>query len=185
MILGLDVSTSITGVVLIEGMGFENIKFIDHIDFKKCEDLWQKVDHAREFLIDVKEKHGNPDHVYIEESLMAFRPGLSSAATISTLLKFNALVSYSCREIFGFNPKFIASVSARKKCGIKINKQDKRPAKEQVFEWAANGALKDVDWPKKKNGMPKDWSKDATDAYVVALAGWITEMNVDHQTNVV
>lgn len=185
IVLGLDVSTSITGVALLQGTSHDDLKFIDHMNFKNCVDLWQKVDFARQFLIDVKTKFGTPDHIYVEESLMAFRPGLSSAATIATLLKFNALVSYSCREIFGIDPKFIASVTARKKCGFKMNKADTKSGKDQVFEWACKGPLSHIDWPKKKNGDPKDWAKDATDAYVVGLAGFIVESELDRGAGVV
>lgn len=184
IILGLDISTSITGVSLVNGLMHEGVVLVDHMDFKGCDDMWQKADFARKFLLNIKEKYGTPDHIYVEESLMAFRSGLSSAATIATLLKFNALVSYMCRDIFGKDPKFIASVTARKRCGIKINKLDSRPGKEQVFEWASNGPLSKISWPKKKSGQPKDWAKDATDAYVVGLAGFITETNCDHAVNV-
>jgi hypothetical protein len=34
----------------------------------------------------------------------------------------------------------------------------------------AKNDLKDFSWPKKKSGKIVDWSRDATDAYVIAKA---------------
>lgn len=182
-VLGLDVSTSITGVCLLEKVDGEDprILLIDHVDFKSCDGFWEKADLARDFfesqklLALVGEKL---DAVFIEESLQSFRTGLSSAATITTLAKFNSLVSYFARQKFKMDPHYIAATSARKLCGIKVQKTAVcgKNAKEQTFEWASNGPLKEVKWPLKKNGQPKDWSRDATDAYVIARAG-ITQLS--------
>jgi hypothetical protein len=57
--------------------------------------------------------------------------GRSSSHTISTLTKFNGIVSWLCYEEFGIKPEYIPAISARKKCGITIKKGEK--AKEQVL----------------------------------------------------
>lgn len=175
-VLGLDVSTSITGVCVLEKTDDEpNIILLDHIDFKECKTFWEKVDKARSFFSskDFSSATKGIDGVFIEESLQSFRTGMSSAATITTLAKFNSLVSYFARETFSMDPNYIAATSARKLCGIKVQKTAivGKNAKEQTFEWAMNGPLQHVKWPLKKNGQPKDWSRDATDAYVIARAG--------------
>jgi hypothetical protein len=110
--------------------------------------------------------------VYLEEPLMGFRTGMSSAATITTLMRFNGIVSYISRGIFGVDPQYIASSTARKSCGIKLQKTSVAGinGKEQVFRYMSENDLKHVVWPKKKNGEPVDWSRDATDAYVIARA---------------
>lgn len=174
-VLGLDISTSTTGICILETKEKEvepDLILLDKIEFKNCKTFWEKVDLAREYISSksFEKKSLNLDEIFIEESLQSFRTGMSSAATITTLAKFNSLLSYFVREKFNKDPHFLAAVSARKLCGIQILKNGKS-AKEQTFDWAAAGPLKDYPWPLKKNGFPKDWSKDATDAYVIARAG--------------
>jgi hypothetical protein len=45
--------------------------------------------------------------------------------------------------------------------------------KEQVFKYMAEHDLQHVQWPLKKNGSAVDWSRDATDSYVIARAASI------------
>ena len=176
-ILGLDISTSITGISVLELDDNKNVNIllIDKIEFKNCKTFWEKVDLAKNYFDskDFESATQNLDKIIVEESLQSFRSGMSSALTITTLSKFNSVVSYLAREKFKKDPEYISATSARKLCGIKIQKTSLigKNAKEQTFEWAINGPLKHVNWPLKKNGQPKDWSKDATDAYVVALSG--------------
>ena len=60
------------------------------------------------------------EKIYIEESLQAFRPGLSSAQVILTLGRFNGIVSWICYKVFGFEPQYIGATTARKALGIKV-----------------------------------------------------------------
>ena len=176
-ILGLDVSTSVTGISIldvdaaVDDKG-SHITFIDRIEYKKCKTLWEKADCTSSYLQSVKEKFPGSYKVYLEEPLMGFRTGMSSAATITTLMRFNGIVSYISRGIFGVDPQYIASASARKSCGIKLQKTAVAGinGKEQVFRYMSEHDLKHVEWPKKKNGESVDWSRDATDAYVIARA---------------
>lgn len=177
-ILGLDISTSITGISVLEftkGDVEPKIILIDKIEFKTCKTFWEKVDYAKmyfsskEFEIATKDL----DHIFVEESLQSFKSGMSSALTLTTLTKFNSLLSYLVREKFKMDPEFVSAISARKQCGIKIQRTliIGKNAKEQTFEWAMNGPLKHVNWPLKKSGKPQDWSRDATDAFIIALSG--------------
>ena len=61
-----------------------------------------------------------PTHVFIEENLQSFRSGFSSAQTLSTLARFNGMVSQVCYSEFGIIPEYINVNSARKNLGIKI-----------------------------------------------------------------
>lgn len=175
LILGLDVSTSVTGVCIlnrnipVNELG-SHILHLDRIEFKKCKTLWEKADVVANELSFLLQKHPGKYTVCLEEPLMGFRTGMSSAATITTLMRFNGIVSYISREIFGVDPEYIASSSARKLCGIKMQKTSVAGinGKEQVFKYMSENDLKHVQWPLKKNGVPVDWSRDATDAYVVA-----------------
>ncbi len=176
-IIGLDVSTSVTGVSILDANkagddSGSHIIYLDRIEYKKCNTLWDKADFTSRSLGDLKNKFPGDYKVYLEEPLMGFRAGMSSAATITTLMRFNGIVSYISRGIFGVDPQYIASSTARKSCGIKLQKTSIAGinGKEQVFRYMSENDLKHVVWPKKKNGEPVDWSRDATDAYVIARA---------------
>lgn len=184
IILGLDVSTSCTGVCIVnsdvlpddEG---SHILVLEAIEFKGCTTLWDKADVVAEYLADVvrgsfKDRSRMPtcpDRIVLEEPLMGFRPGMSSAQTISTLMRFNGIVSYIARNTFKAEPEYIGSAHARKLCGIKLQRTALGgPQKEQVFAHMAARDLKHVVWPVKKSGKTVDWSRDACDAYVIARA---------------
>ena len=178
LILGLDVSTSTTGVCVLDpdvspdDKG-SHILILDKIDFKKCKTFWEKADLVESVLTDIAHQKKMSLTVFaLEEPLLGFQKGMSSAATITTLMRFNGIVSYIGRKILGVEPTYISSASARKLCGIKMQRTSVAGmnGKEQVFKYMSENDLKHVDWPKKKSGEPVDWSRDATDAYVIARA---------------
>lgn len=177
LILGLDVSTSVTGVCIVDPQvttmnAGSHIVFLDRIEFKKCKTLWDKADVVAIELLKLSNSYPGKYQVALEEPLLGFRTGMSSAATITTLMRFNGIVSYISREIFKVDPEYIPSSSARKLCGIKMQKTSVAgmSGKEQVFKYMSENDLKHVEWPKKKNGCAVDWSRDSTDAYVIARA---------------
>jgi len=181
LILGLDVSTSVTGVCIIDPGTLSDdrgshILHLDRIEFKKCKTLWEKADTVAVELSNLLEKYPGAYRVALEEPLMGFQKGMSSAATITTLMRFNGITSYISREIFKVDPEYIASSSARKLCGIKVQRTSiaGMSGKEQVFKYMAKHDLKHVQWPLKKNGSPVDWSRDATDSYVIAKAALVS-----------
>jgi hypothetical protein len=176
-ILGLDVSTSVTGVCILDTRIIPNdsgshITHLDRVEFKRCKTLWDKADLIAFEFYELLKKHPGNYRVALEEPLMGFRTGMSSAATITTLMRFNGIVSYISREIFKVDPEYIAASSARKLCGIKMQKTSVAgmSGKEQVFKYMSEHDLKHVQWPTKKNGCAVDWSRDATDAFVIARA---------------
>lgn len=190
IILGLDVSTSVTGVCVIDSdvqpdAAGSHILLLDRIEFKKCKTLWDKADTVSRYLDDLirgsfdddDKKHLLgicPDRIVLEEPLMGFRPGMSSAQTITTLMRFNGIVSYIARRTFKQDPEYINAPHARKLCGIKLQKTAiGGPQKEQVFAHMAANDLQHVRWPVKKSGQAADWSRDATDAYVIARAAQV------------
>lgn len=182
--MGLDVSTSVTGVCLIDPnsesiIDGAHILHLDRIEFKKCKTLWEKADLVAFSFYELSRKYPGDYSVALEEPLMGFRTGMSSAATITTLMRFNGIVSYIARDIFKVDPRYIASSHARKLCGIKLQKTSIAGinGKEQVFRHMASHDLKHVQWPAKKNGEPADWSRDATDAYVIARAATLEPVN--------
>jgi len=179
LVLGLDVSTSCTGVCVLDPSKStligEHIVFLERIEYKKQKTLWEKADYTARFLEDIRKKYEGDYRFALEEPLLGFRSGMSSAATITTLMRFNGIVSYIGRNIFKIDPTYISSAHARKLCGIKVQRTSiaGMSGKEQVFKFMSENDLKHVVWPSKKNGKPVDWSRDATDAYVIARAACV------------
>lgn len=177
-VLGLDVSTTCTGMCLLDSTvepddKGSHIVLLDKIEFKGCKNIFEKADCVELNLQQQLKKYlGDISGIAIEEPLMGFRTGMSSAATITTLMRFNGIVSYLSRRLIGIDPQYIPSSSARKLCGIKMQKTAiaKMSGKEQVFKYMMEHDLKHISWPKKKNGTDVDWSRDAVDSYVIARA---------------
>lgn len=165
--IGLDVSTTFTGLtVLRDDM---HIELCTAIGFKKCNDVFEKADVIKKALEDLGIQ---PEKFAIEEPLMGFQKGMSSASTITGLFRFNGIVSYIARNVFSKPPVYISATHARKVCGMKMQKTKicGKSQKEQVFEWMQLHDLKSMPWPLKKDGTPKDECRDATDSYVIAKA---------------
>ena len=78
MILGLDISTSITGFTVLneDGSILHNEAII--LTSKKLESFIDKAEAVKKRFIDLKHLY-NINKIFIEQSLSAFRPGLSSA----------------------------------------------------------------------------------------------------------
>jgi len=179
-ILGLDVSTSVVGVSVVNEKAPDdlgtNVLLLDRVEFKgkDGESLWTKADAVRRELSKWVSHIGDfsVDRVIVEEPLMGFRTGMSSAQTITTLMKFNGIVSFIARELTGLDPEYVSSARARKACGVKLQKTSVAgPQKEQVFSHMMAHDLSYMSWVKKKNGADVDWSRDACDAYVIARSG--------------
>ena len=115
MILGLDISTSITGYTILDNSG--NIVVCDHIDLRKEKNFFQKCAAIEGQLAAIRNDYFI-EHIYIEQSLQSFRSGFSSAQTLSLLSKINGIVSWICYNLFGSEPQYLAATSARKSCGI-------------------------------------------------------------------
>ena len=173
-VFALDVSTSIIGLCILDNK--KNILLLDHIDLKKEKDFWKKCDKARIEIVKISKKY-KIDAVAIEESLSKFSRGKSSAGTLILLARFNAVISYICREILNLDPIYIGASDARRLCGIKIQQTQKcgKTAKEQTFEHMSANDLQHIKWPLKKtstnsNFRPKDFCFDRVDAFVIASA---------------
>lgn len=170
MILGLDVSTSITGVCVIDKNS--EILFCESWDTRNKRyfpTLWHKADFIENKLRDLKiRKNFIIEKVYIEESLQMFKSGFSSAKTLAVLSKFNGVISYVCYRVFGVKPEYVAASSARKLCGIKVQRGQK--AKEVVLEHVIKHepGFK-VEYT--KHGNPKSGTHDRSDSIIIARAG--------------
>jgi|TARA_E500000331_G_scaffold351816_1_gene399184 hypothetical protein len=177
--LGLDISTSCTGWCILDHDN--SILDIGYINTSKEKSLFKKAEIVSNHLDTVDEKF-KIDNIFIEENLQSFRSGFSSARTISTLAKFNGIVSFLCFDKFSKEPIFLNVNSARKSLNISIKrkKDGGLPVKEQLLKWAVKNV--DYQWPRKtlKSGprkgldVPDPGSYDMVDAYIVTKAGIIT-----------
>ena len=183
MILGIDISTSITGFAIVAD---DQLVFYDSIDLRKQKDMFDKTIAMKEKLLDLYEMYqcdndssirlGESqfpiEHIYIEQPFTFFNSGGSSAKTMATLQKFNGIVSWLVYELFEIRPKFIGATSARKQAGIKVPRGQK--AKQVVLEHLlkTEPAFK-VEYT--RHGNPKPESFDRADAIIISKAGFSIE----------
>ena len=166
MILGLDVSTSITGATIVDADGIVVVN--ESIDTRKYKSFFLKAEKVRDFLTNASKQY-NIEKVYIEQSLQSFRSGFSSAKTLSTLSRFNGVISWMCYSLWNVEPEYIAATSARKVCGIKVPKGLK--AKPVVLQFVLdNEPTFVIEYT--KHGNPKPDTFDRADSWVVAKAGF-------------
>ena len=173
MILGLDVSTSITGATILDESG--KTLYCEYWDLRNKRlfpDLFAKGEAVRLNLLEIALRpQYEVKEIYIEKSLQSFRPGFSSAKTLSTLAAFNGMVSWIAHRMLGLKPEYIAANSARKLCGIKTGKSKETKLKVLQFVVDNDDGFK-VEYT--KFGNPKPGMTDMADSWVLAKAGLIT-----------
>lgn len=145
MILGVDVSTSITGfAVIAEG----ELVYYDYIDLRKQKGIFAKTLVIKEKIMDIFEMYQCDnstkirfcdvgsifpiEHIYIEQPFTFFNSGGSSAKTMAVLQRFNGIVSWLLYELFEIEPQYVGATAARKRAGIKIPRGQK--AKKVVMK---------------------------------------------------
>jgi len=163
MILGLDISTSIIGVCILKD---DKIVHTDYIDMRKIGSFFEKAQKVETVLKEIKKNH-NIEHIFIEQALMFFRRGGSTAKTMSILQRFNGIVSWQSYQIFNMEPNYVTPISARSKCGIKVARGKK--AKEVVMEHFIKSQEFEIVYT--KFGNVQKYCYDIADAIVVARAG--------------
>ena len=163
MILGLDVSTSIIGVCLFKD---DKVVKADYIDLRKVSGLLHKAQ-AVEDYINNNLQEAQIEHIFIEQALMFFRRGGSTAKTMATLQNFNGVVSWLCFKLLDLEPQYITPISARSKCGIKVPRGKK--AKEVVMEHFLESKEFPIDYT--RYGNVQKYCYDMADAVVGAKAG--------------
>ena len=185
MILGVDVSTSITGFAVVAD---EQLVYYDSIDLRKHKNVFDKTIAIKEKILDLYEMYqlNNDDtssagwgdsvypiqHIYVEQPFTFFNSGGSSGKTMAALQRFNGIVSWLLFEVFEIRPEYIGATSARKQVGIKVPRGQK--AKQVVLEHLleTEPAFK-IEYT--RHGNPKPESYDRADAIVIAKAGWEIE----------
>lgn len=129
--LGLDISTSVVGVCVLDAASGKMLH-LSHQKLTKYTDEYDKADNFDSSWIDLNWKIRK---VYIEEAAKKFSPGFSSADTIMTLGRFNGILSYQVYSWTGIKPVMVNVRSARSRLSIKIDYKDKtKDTKTKVFE---------------------------------------------------
>ena len=171
MILGLDISTSIVGVCVLND---NKIVYTEYIDLRKTGNFFEKARKVEDSLKEIKKNH-NIEHIFIEQALMFFRRGGSTAKTMSVLQRFNGIVSWQCYQLFDMEPNYVTPISARSKCGIKVARGKK--AKEVVMEHFIESQEFEIIYT--RHGNVQKYCYDIADAIIVARAG--TKIILDKQ----
>ena len=186
IVLGLDISTSITGYCLMNTelpLG-HRLLVTDGIIISHERDTYTKSVMVRDLFFRLSREH-NIDKIIIEENLQAFRRGLSSARTLSTLARFNGIVSFLAQDVFNVDVTMINVNTARSKVGLKVDRKSDVPIKDQIHEWVKQKEdFVDYEWPTKilKSGPRKGLEVlekkcyDIADAAVVCLSA----MDLEH-----
>ena len=199
--LALDISTQCIGISIIidDGSDYGKIVELTHISpkvsskIKGMEQLFLKKKIFEEFL--VKYKDFGIDYAIVEEPLLRS----NNVLTVSTLLRFNGMVSDCVYNILGIVPNYISSYEAReyafpelmaiRKYGkdenqyplSKIYKEIKDCKlvlfgsypwtidKKTVLQQKVADIFPDIEWLYNKNGVLKKENFDACDSYVAFL----------------
>jgi len=216
IILGIDVSTSCLGVSLAKYDGKEiEILKISHVKpkisrkIKGTEALFLKAKQFKEEFIEKYKNIGLTD-IVIEEPL----PNSQNNNTVTTLLRFNGMISQSIYEATGIVPKYISSYDARKYAFpelMAVRKFNKKG--EQYDETKIKHALKknelvlfgnypwdcqkknilwnkisemfpNIEWQYNKNGELKTENFDASDSLVCVL-GYINKEKYENNIPIV
>jgi Holliday junction resolvasome RuvABC endonuclease subunit len=161
-ILGMDISTSMVGLSIIDGSGKQH--WVGHVDLTKTDDLFKKAGLVRDELQQFK---GQVTQVAIEEPLVMFKAGASSAQVISRLAQFNGMVSMMVYREFGLTPAYYNVNTARSRA-LPKTKFPKGCNRKQVV---LDAVAEKFDWliQLKRTGKPKDYSYDEADSMVIAL----------------
>lgn len=178
MILGLDISTAVVGVALIDD---GELILSTHWDISKTDTLFEKAEMIGSELWQLRE-HGIK-HVFIETALKKFIPGRSRADTIMKLAKFNGIVSWICYETFELEPTYLNVNSARSLYGLSFPRGTKGPQrKKMVIEAVIEKEKTAFKYEMARGGRNfKKGTDDRADAIVIARAGEFVLRNKDNK----
>ena len=179
MILGLDISTTMVGVAVLDEET-KNLIISEHIDLGKLDSTFKKAELVGSELWQIAQQH-NIKYVFIETALKRFIPGKSRADTIIKLAKFNGVVSWLCFDSFGFEPIYINVNTARSLYGLSFPRGTKGPKrKKMVIEAVIEKEKTAFKYEMARGGKNyKKGTDDRADAIVIARAGEFLLRNKD------
>jgi Holliday junction resolvasome RuvABC endonuclease subunit len=165
VILGLDVSTTRIGWAIIN----QKQELIDSGVFKtkKDQSLEERAENLSKNVLEPLSVVHRISEVRVEEPFSMFSGGKTTAKTMSSLQRFNGMVSLLAHQIWDNPPTMVNSRTARARCGIKVPRGTK--AKVVIIEWVDNYYEK-FKVELTRHGNPKPGTDDEADAIVVALS---------------
>lgn len=208
IVLGLDVSTTCTGISIVSdnGEGAPKVELIDKCKFKiptslrgTTDSLFYKSKQFKDLMV-IQHDIGLTD-IVIEEPL----PNSQNRNTLTTLLRFNGMLSQLIFDATGIIPHYISSYDARCYALPELMAVRKFNKKGEVYDYKhIQHALKkseivlfgnypwdcakkdiiwnlisekypDIEWSYNKKGELVKENYDASDALVCAL-GYLTKM---------
>lgn len=168
MILGLDISTTVTGYTILGSDG--SLILCEAWDLRNKRyypSLYSKASFVQKKLKELKQQY-SIEQIYIEEPFVFFRSGGSTAKTMAKLQAFNGILSWLCLDVFDLVPVHISPAKARKLNGIKVSRGQK--AKEVVLDYLLkNEESFTIEYTNR--GNPKPVSYDRADSLIIARAG--------------
>ena len=166
MILGLDISTSVIGIAVLDEdknlMSYDAIKFKSDVSLEERADFLSKEIQTLNTTWRIK-------HVFVEQPFIAFSGGKTTAVTMSKLQRFNGMCCYGLYCIYRNSPTLIQANKARGLVGIKVRRGEK--AKPVVLAWVEENYKDSFAYEMTIHGNPKPTTYDMADAVVVARAG--------------
>lgn len=165
MILGLDVSTSIIGMCVIDKD--KKLQDLSFLNLKKEKNLFEK---AIAFKEEIEKYQGLVDTVAIEEPLVMYQPGFSRAQILSKLSTFNGMCAVISFMVTKCEPVYYNVNTARKLAfpDMKFPKGSDRKAIVQAY---VAKLWPEVDWPLgPRSGKLIKQCYDMADAAIIALA---------------
>ena len=181
MILGLDISTSVVGVAIVDPETKDQI-VSEHIDLTKIDSVFSKAELVGSELWQIGNNH-DIKNLFVETALMRFIPGRSRADTIVKLAKFNGIVSWMCYDTFGLQPTYLNVNTARSLYGLSFPRGTKGPKrKKMVIEAVIEKEKTAFKYEMARGGKNyKKGTDDRADAIVIARAGEFLLRNKDNE----
>lgn len=181
MILGLDISTTMVGVAVID-TDDRSLVEVEGWDISKAQTIFEKSEIIGAELYTLRSKY-NITEVFIETALKKFLPGRSRADTIIKLAKFNGIVSWICFECFEKDPTYINVNTARTLYGLSFPRSTKGPKrKKMVIEAVIEKEKTAFKYEMARGGRNyKKGTDDRADAVVIARAGEYLIRNKDNK----
>ena len=181
MILGLDISTSVVGVAIVDPET-KDLIVSEHIDLTKIDSVFSKAELVGSELWQIGNNH-YIKNLFVETALMRFIPGRSRADTIVKLAKFNGIVSWMCYDTFGLQPTYLNVNTARSLYGLSFPRGTKGPKrKKMVIEAVIEKEKTAFKYEMARGGKNyKKGTDDRADAIVIARAGEFLLRNKDNE----
>ena len=181
MILGLDISTSVVGIAIVDPET-KDLIVSEHIDLTKIDSVFSKAELVGSELWQIGNNH-DIKNLFVETALMRFIPGRSRADTIVKLAKFNGIVSWMCYDTFGLQPTYLNVNTARSLYGLSFPRGTKGPKrKKMVVEAVIEKEKTAFKYEMARGGKNyKKGTDDRADAIVIARAGEFLLRNKDNE----